>query len=171
MSKTRIAALLTVILIVTLACSFSFSANLGKDEQNSIAQNTETENIVENEVEPVEETGEDEPAANENSDNDVEFVATEPQPTQNTAQSVQNVQDADEVYEEPGDSNDFTSPAGQIYVEVLIKSGPDVVSFTEDLTNACYEIIGLGTSSLVVNRIGDGRDCKEIGILGLIYGE
>jgi hypothetical protein len=78
---------------------------------------------------------------------------------------------ADEVYEDLGDENEFTSRAGQIYVEVLIKGGPTTFSFTEDTDNGCYQISGLGTSTVTVNRVGEGRDCKEIGGLGLVYGE
>lgn len=85
------------------------------------------------------------------------------------------LQDADVVIDEDKteitDTNSFTTPEGQTIAEVVIKAGQGIFSFTEDSNDGCYEVIGIGTGSVQVNRLREGRDCKEIGSIGIFYGE
>jgi hypothetical protein len=158
-----IVLLILAIFVTSLACSFSINADLTGNNTS------EKQNIKNNEVDEIEAAEEtDENNANKN---EAEIEATEPGGSENIPQGGGQLRDADEVFEEPPDENEFSSPAGQIYVEVLVKRGPDTSSFTEDLNDGCVEIVGLGTSTVVINRVGEGRDCKEFGGIGLIYGE
>ena len=64
--------------------------------------------------------------------------------------------------ENPGDEEVFTAPEGQVVDAVFIKAGRDCIEFTEDFTDDCYSVTGIGTQVVTVERIGSGRDCKEI---------
>ena len=73
------------------------------------------------------------------------------------------------MIENPEESHVITSPDGQIYVQVDIKQGSDITSYTEDVSDSCLEINGLGSDTVEIERIGEGPDCKDIGGIGLYY--
>jgi hypothetical protein len=163
MKNKKLFLLLAVLFIVFLACSVSFDADLGGNNnklQPQSGQNTES-----NETDTVVNSIEN------NSNDDSEIEPTAPGASGDAAKGGGQFPDADEVISNPTDENEISSPAGQNYSEVQIKSGPDIFTFTEDVNDGCFEIIGFGTDTLQVNRIGEGKDCKEIGGIGLKYSE
>ena len=67
----------------------------------------------------------------------------------------------------PFDHDDFSVPAGQVIKQVNIKTG--TLGCLEDITvdglyhDGCYLVTGIGTSSILVERVGEpGPDCQEI---------
>lgn len=164
MKNNRITLFLGIIFIISLACSLSFTADLG-DEKG------ESPNTPPGQRNKEEAANSDNDGTMNNGNNDVDFSATEPVVTGNSSHAGGQFSGADEVINNPTDENLFSSPTGQDYIEVQIKTGPNILSFTEDFNDGCYEIHGLGTATIVINRVGEGRDCKEIGGIGLFYGE
>lgn len=60
--------------------------------------------------------------------------------------------------------------SGAAYGEVRIKSGPDWVIFTSDGNDGCYEVSGIGTDTVSVEKVGkNGPDCKELDRIDLFY--
>lgn len=161
MKNQKLFFLLSVLVVLSLACSFSFNADFGDQDEAAQPQNDQNDGSNQNEAVV---------NSNENDSNDAtEVEPTAPGASGDVSQGGGQFPDADEVIPNPTDENVINSPAGQTYSEVQIKSGPDIFTFTEDGNDGCFEVIGIGTSSVQVNRIGEGRDCKEIGSIGLQY--
>jgi hypothetical protein len=71
--------------------------------------------------------------------------------------------DATKTPDDPGDVVVLTAPAGQVITTVAIKAGVPCITFTEDgSVPGCYTVVGIGTNSVTVTRIGSGPSCKEI---------
>jgi hypothetical protein len=63
--------------------------------------------------------------------------------------------------EESGPITYTTSP-GKVISEVGIKSGTGCFYFTEDGSDGCYQVFGIGTQTVNVQRIGSGSSCQAI---------
>ncbi len=73
------------------------------------------------------------------------------------------------VFKDEDGSDGFTYEGDTVITRVIIKAGSaqstdgnQCTEFTEDGENGCYEVEGLGTTSVTVTKIGDGPDCKDI---------
>jgi len=69
--------------------------------------------------------------------------------------------------DDPGDSLVINAPAGEVITQVAIKagssqSGGGCFLFPPLTSSSCYTVDGLGTSTVTINRIGDGPTCKGI---------
>jgi hypothetical protein len=62
----------------------------------------------------------------------------------------------------------YTTSAGKVISEIIIKAGQNCVSFTSSGSDGCYEVSGIGTQTVTIKRIGDGKTCQEISNV-LIY--
>jgi hypothetical protein len=163
MKTNKLFFLVTVLVVVSLACNGSFDVDIGGNDEASQPQNDQ--NTGSNQNEAVENSNEN------GSNDDTEAEPTTPGASGDVSKGGGQFPDADEVIPNPTDENVITSPGGQTYAEVQIKSGPDIFTFTEDVNDGCFEIIGIGSSTVQVSRIGDGKDCKEIGGIGLKYAD
>jgi hypothetical protein len=72
------------------------------------------------------------------------------------------------------DTVTIVSPSGTVFTAVAVKTGEATGGclgpFTENVVvNECYVITGLGTSSVTVTRIGDGRNCQQISHIEGLY--
>jgi hypothetical protein len=52
--------------------------------------------------------------------------------------------------------------SSHIITSLFIKAGNSCYQFTQDGSELCYSVSGLGTNTVIVDRIGSGPDCKEI---------
>jgi hypothetical protein len=71
------------------------------------------------------------------------------------------------VFKKENPTNPYTYTAPIIISHLYIKSGSPQQGeacylFTEDGSDGCYEVSGLGTNIVTVERIGSGQDCKQI---------
>jgi len=79
--------------------------------------------------------------------------------------------------ENPGDTVSWTSPEGTTISKVRIKSGVNmgedkIVEATADgIHEDCYDVSGIGTSTVTVTRIGDGPECQAISFVMFICQE
>ena len=148
MNHKRIFFLLTTLLILSFACrSFTVTFNTDNDENKILLT----------------------PQVEDSNDDELESPVTETVTSGDGSKGGGQFPDADEVVANPSNTNIITSPSGEIYSQVQIKAGPDIFVITQDINNGCFEVSGIGTSTVMVNRIGDGPDCKHIGGIGLFY--
>jgi hypothetical protein len=66
------------------------------------------------------------------------------------------------VFKKENPPNPYTYTAPVIISHLYIKSGQGCYLFNENGSDGCYEVSGLGTNSVTVERIGSGQDCKQI---------
>jgi hypothetical protein len=72
--------------------------------------------------------------------------------------------------ENPGDPEVIMVPEGSVITQVAIKAGTECFVFTTDGSDGCYSVSGLGTNEVTIDRIGSGRDCKEISHIEYVVG-
>lgn len=56
----------------------------------------------------------------------------------------------------------FTAPSGEEVVKVCVKAGLDAFTFTVNGSNGCYRVTGIHDETASVEKVGSGRDCKNI---------
>jgi hypothetical protein len=68
------------------------------------------------------------------------------------------------------ESYTITAPAGSVVTTVAIKAGNSCIVYTSDSSGPCYSVSGLGTSTVVITRVGSGSGCKEISHIEYLTG-
>jgi len=66
------------------------------------------------------------------------------------------------ITDESGPTWEATAAEGLVILDAVIKSGNETTTFTDDGTDGCYTVTGLGTCHAEVTGGGTGRDCKEV---------
>lgn len=64
--------------------------------------------------------------------------------------------------ETPADGFTLTAPAGSIFSQVWVKASNVCTSYTQDTNDGCYEVLGIGTATVTVTKVGVGPACSDI---------
>ena len=77
--------------------------------------------------------------------------------------------------DDPGQTDQLISYLHEgegIVLEVCVKGGQDRIFFSENETwNSCWKVVGIGTKSSNVERVGSGSSCKDISHASFKIGE
>lgn len=57
----------------------------------------------------------------------------------------------------------------RVVISVCIKAGTQLISFSEDGTDGCYTVTGIGTPNVTVTGGGTSRYCKDISNVVFYY--
>lgn len=65
------------------------------------------------------------------------------------------------------ETDPYTYTSDQIITKVIVKAGSQnqgeaCFTFTADGDNGCYQVTGIGTTTVTVTKIGSGPECKDI---------
>ena len=78
-----------------------------------------------------------------------------------------------------GSSTTLSAPAGRVVTRIALKAGPNCFITPEGITGnftfdadrvPCYVVEGLGSPTVTVRRVGNGRHCKDIGNVQMLSG-